>query len=119
MNPLSFEALFENALPMDQCGEGEAAMRRLEEALHMAAEEKMVKEVRDVKLIMVQIMFLQKNVDEALGIYNQLTKEDPRDFRPYFCRGMIYSLLDRNEEVKVLSYCLNGLLCMKKGETHK
>ena len=67
------------------------------------------KEVRDVKLIMVQIMFLQKNVDEALMIYNQLTKEDPRDFRPYFCRGMIYILLDRNEEVKVLSYCLNGL----------
>ncbi|RZB60174.1 protein SLOW GREEN 1, chloroplastic [Glycine soja] len=103
VNPLSFEALFENALPMDQCGEGEAAMRRLEEALHMAAEEKMVKEVRDVKLIMVQIMFLQKNVDEALMIYNQLTKEDPRDFRPYFCRGMIYILLDRNEEVKTLA----------------
>ncbi|KAL5187882.1 protein SLOW GREEN 1, chloroplastic [Glycine soja] len=99
-NPLSFEALFENALLMDRCGEGEAAMRRLEEALRVAEEEKKAKEARDVKLIMAQITFLQKNVDEALGIYNQLTKEDPRDFRPYFCRGMIYSLLDRNEEAK-------------------
>ncbi|KAG5024959.1 hypothetical protein JHK86_020873 [Glycine max] len=99
-NPLSFEALFENALLMDRCGEGEAAMRRLEEALRVAEEDKMAKEARDVKLIMAQIMFLQKNVDEALVIYNQLTKEDPRDFRPYFCRGMIYSLLDRNEEAK-------------------
>lgn len=99
-NPLSFEALFENALLMDRSGEGEAAMRRLEEALRVAEEDNMKKEARDVRLIMAQIMFLQKNVDEALGIYDQLTKEDSRDFRPYFCRGMIYSLLDRNDEAK-------------------
>lgn len=49
---------------------------------------------------MAQILFLQKNVDEALEVYNELSKEDPKDFRPYFCRGMIYSLLDRNEEAK-------------------
>ncbi|TKY59730.1 SLOW GREEN 1 protein [Spatholobus suberectus] len=90
-DPLSFEALFENALLMDRCGDGEAAMRRLEDALRVAEEGNKAKEARDVRLIMAQIMFLQKNVDEALGIYNQLTKEDPRDFRPYFCRGMIYS----------------------------
>ncbi|RDX62468.1 protein SLOW GREEN 1, chloroplastic, partial [Mucuna pruriens] len=99
-DPLSFEALFENALLMDRSGEGEAALRRLEEALRVAEEDNKAKEARDVRLIMAQIMFLQKNVEEALGIYNQLTKEDPRDFRPYFCRGMIYSLLDRNEEAK-------------------
>jgi len=85
---------------MDRSGEGEAAMRRLEEALRVAEEDNMKKEARDVRLIMAQIMFLQKNVDEALGIYDQLTKEDSRDFRPYFCRGMIYSLLDRNDEAK-------------------
>ncbi|KAK7399850.1 hypothetical protein VNO78_11044 [Psophocarpus tetragonolobus] len=100
VNPLSFEALFENALLMDRCGDGESAMRRLEEALRVAEEEKKTKEARDVRLIMAQIMFLQKNVDEALGIYNELSKEDSRDFRPYFCRGMIYSLLDRNDEAK-------------------
>ncbi|XP_014506083.1 protein SLOW GREEN 1, chloroplastic [Vigna radiata var. radiata] len=99
-NPLSFEALFENALLMDRSGEGEAAMRRLEEALRLAEEDNKKKEARDVRLIIAQITFLQKNVDEALGIYDQLTKEDSSDFRPYFCRGMIYSLLDRNEEAK-------------------
>nr|TKR83594.1 uncharacterized protein D5086_0000263650 [Populus alba] len=46
------------------------------------------------------IQFLQKNVEEALKSYQELSKEDPKDFRPYFCRGMIYSLLDRNEEAK-------------------
>ncbi|XP_057420315.1 protein SLOW GREEN 1, chloroplastic [Lotus japonicus] len=100
-NPLSFEALFENALLMDRCGEGELVIERLEEALRVAEEDKKAKEARDVRLIMAQIKFLQKNVDDALEMYEQLTKEDPGDFRPYFCRGMIYSLLDKNDEAKV------------------
>ncbi|XP_011025227.1 PREDICTED: uncharacterized protein LOC105126151 [Populus euphratica] len=99
-NPLSFEALFENALLMDRCGEGEAVIRRLQEALDIAEEENKVKEARDVRLIVAQIQFRQKNVEEALKSYQELSKEDPKDFRPYFCRGMIYSLLDRNEEAK-------------------
>ncbi|EXB88357.1 hypothetical protein L484_002458 [Morus notabilis] len=99
-NPLSFEALFENALLMDRNGEGQAVIGRLEEALRIAEDENKAKEARDVKLIMAQIQFLQKNVEEALRIYQELTKEDPTDFRPYFCRGMIYSLLDRNAEAR-------------------
>ncbi|KAK9935675.1 hypothetical protein M0R45_022765 [Rubus argutus] len=99
-NPLSFEALFENALLMDRSGEGHAVIRRLEEALRIAEEENKAKEARDVKLIMAQLQFLQKNVEDALNSYNELVKEDPKDFRPYFCRGMIYSLLDRNDEAK-------------------
>lgn len=99
-NPLSFEALFENALLMDRCGEGEAVITRLEDALTIAEEENKPKEARDVRLIMAQIQFLQKNVDEALRNYQELAKEDPNDFRPYFCQGMIYSLLDRNVEAK-------------------
>ncbi|CAL0324812.1 unnamed protein product [Lupinus luteus] len=100
VNPLSFEALFENALLMDRSGDGEAVIKRLEEALSVAEENNNTKEVRDVRLIIAQIQFLQKNVDEALGIYEELTKEDPSDFRPYFCRGTIYSLLDKNDEAK-------------------
>ncbi|CAH8302137.1 unnamed protein product [Eruca vesicaria subsp. sativa] len=99
-NPLSFEALFENALLMDRSGEGDAVLQRLEDALAVAEAENMVKEIRDVRLIIAQIQFLQKNVDEALKSYEQLTREDPKDFRPYFCRGMIYSLLDKNVEAK-------------------
>ncbi|KAL5062358.1 hypothetical protein RYX36_024095, partial [Vicia faba] len=89
-NPLSFEALFENALLMDHCREGDAVMERLEDALRVALEDNKEKEARDVKLIMAQILFLQKNVDEALGMYEVLIKEDANDFRPYFRRGVIY-----------------------------
>lgn len=100
VNPLSFEALFENALLMDRCGEGEAVLQRLEEALKLAQEEQKEKEARDVRLIMAQIQFLQKNVDEALTSYQVLAEEDPEDYRPYFCQGVIYSLLDRNKEAR-------------------
>lgn len=100
VNPLSFEALFENALLMDRCGEGDAVIRRLQEALDIAKEDNKVKEARDVRFIIAQIQFLQKNVEKALKSYKELSKEDPSDFRPYFCRGMIYSLLDKNEEAR-------------------
>lgn len=99
-NPLSFEALFENALLMDRNGEGEAVIKRLEEALKIAEEEKKEREARDIRLIIAQVQFLQKNVEEALRSYEELEKEDPNDFRPYFCKGMIYSLLDKNEEAR-------------------
>ncbi|XP_058098062.1 protein SLOW GREEN 1, chloroplastic [Magnolia sinica] len=100
VNPLSFEALFENALLMDRCGEGDAVIQRLEEALIIAKSEEKEREARDVRLIMAQIQFLQKNVEEALRSYRELAEEDPKDFRPYFCQGVIYSLLDRNKEAR-------------------
>lgn len=100
LNPLSFEALFENALLMDRCGESNTVIARLEKALSIAMDENKAKEARDVRLIIAQIQFLQKNVDEALASYEELIKEDPKDFRPYFCKGMIYSLLDRNVEAR-------------------
>ncbi|MFS7983361.1 putative tetratricopeptide-like helical domain superfamily [Helianthus anomalus] len=92
-----FEALFENAVLMDKCGEGEAVIKRLEKEV----EEKNEKEARDARLIIAQVEFLKKNVDEALKRYDELVSEDPDDFRPYFCKGMIYSLIDKSDEAKV------------------
>ncbi|KAG6432280.1 hypothetical protein SASPL_103855 [Salvia splendens] len=100
LNPLSFEALFENALLMDRSGEREEVMRRLQKALGVAESEMKAKEARDVRLIMAQMQFLHKDVEEALRSYDELAMEDPSDFRPYFCKGMIYSLLDKNDEAK-------------------
>ncbi|XP_057771609.1 protein SLOW GREEN 1, chloroplastic [Salvia miltiorrhiza] len=99
-NPLCFEALFENALLMDRSGEREEVMRRLQEALGVAESEMKAKEARDVRLIMAQMQFLHKDVEEALRSYDELAMEDPSDFRPYFCKGMIYSLMDKNAEAK-------------------
>ncbi|ONK71081.1 uncharacterized protein A4U43_C04F4520 [Asparagus officinalis] len=100
IDPLLFEALFENAVLMDRCGEGEAVIERLEQALEIARSEENEKSARDVRLIMAQIKYLQKNVDEALEDYEELIKEDSKDYRPYFCQGVILSLLERNKEAK-------------------
>jgi len=99
IDPLLFEALFENAVLMDRCGEGEAVIERLEQALEIARSEQNEKSARDVRLIMAQIKYLQKNVDEALEDY-ELSREDPKDYRPYFCQGVIFSFLYRNKEAK-------------------
>ncbi|KAH0457266.1 hypothetical protein IEQ34_015173 [Dendrobium chrysotoxum] len=99
-DPLSFEALFENAILMDRCGEGDAVIERLKRALELAHYEHKEAAARDVRLIMAQIQYLQRKVEEALLTYDELAKEDPKDYRPYFCQGVIYSLLDRNKEAR-------------------
>ncbi|URE04539.1 repeat protein [Musa troglodytarum] len=100
VDPLSFEALFDNAVLMDRCGEGDAVIQRLEQALELAKAEQKEKAARDVRLIMAQIQFLQKHVDEALSSYEDLAQEDPEDYRPYFCQGVIYSLLGQNKQAR-------------------
>ncbi|THU65673.1 hypothetical protein C4D60_Mb05t06120 [Musa balbisiana] len=100
VDPLSFEALFDNAVLMDRCGEGDAVIQRLEQALELAKAEQKEKAARDVRLIMAQIQFLQKHVDEALSSYEGLAQEDPKDYRPYFCQGVIYSLLGQNKQAR-------------------
>ena len=99
-DPFSFEALFQLVVLMDRTGEGEAAMTKLESALQLAREGEKEKEARNVRLIMAQLQYLQKNVDDAISSYEDLAKEDPRDYRPFFCQGVIYSLLERNEEAR-------------------
>ncbi|GMI87578.1 SLOW GREEN 1 [Hibiscus trionum] len=99
-NPFSYETLFENALLMDRCGEGEAVFKRLEELLALAREEKRVNEARDVRFIMAYLHFLHNNVDLALMSYQELAEEDPSDYKPYFCRGVIYKTLDMNDEAE-------------------
>lgn len=99
-DPLSFEALFENAVLMDRCGEGDAVIKRLERALDLAQSEHREAAARDVRLIMAQIQYLQRKVEEALSAYDELAREDPKDYRPYFCQGVIYTLLDRNKEAR-------------------
>ena len=43
-------------------------MKRLEDALGVTKETNKAKEARDVRIIMVQTQFLQKNINKALRI---------------------------------------------------
>ncbi|KAG0454041.1 hypothetical protein HPP92_025345 [Vanilla planifolia] len=116
-NPLSLEALFENAVLMERCGEGSAAVARLNQALELARAENREAVARDIRLIMAQIQYLQRNVKEALTIYDELSMEDPKDYRPFFCLGVIYTLLDQNSKARE-KFALCNELSQKKAEVN-
>ncbi|KAL8105744.1 hypothetical protein AgCh_029513 [Apium graveolens] len=75
---------------IDMCGWGyegkeEEAIERLEKAVRIAKERNNATEIRDVRLIIAQIMFCRKP-NEALESYNELQKEDSTDIRIVFCK---------------------------------
>ncbi|KAG8376455.1 hypothetical protein BUALT_Bualt09G0065100 [Buddleja alternifolia] len=74
--------------------------RRVEEATTLCKKENKKSDLRDFKLLSAQIRVLEGRYDEALKIYQDLVKEEPRDFRPYLCQGIIYTLLRKNGEAE-------------------
>lgn len=51
-------------------------------------------------LLMVFFGCHQGNLQEALAQYQELEREDPTDFRPYLCQGLVYTLLDQKAEAE-------------------
>lgn len=96
--PLLFEAPFENDVLMDRLDEGNAVIERVEKALEVTRFEQNGKSTRDVRLIMMQIKYLLKRVDEALVDFEELIMEDPKDYMLYFCQGVILIFLGKNKE---------------------
>lgn len=68
----------------------EAAMRRCDDK----------SEVRDFKLLVAQVKVMERKYAEALKVYGDLQREEPRDFRPYLCQGIIHSLLSNQSEAE-------------------
>lgn len=60
-------------------------------------EKKIDQEVREFQLLIAQIRVIQGDYMAALKVYQDLVKEEPRDYRPYLCQGIIYTLL-RNKD---------------------
>ncbi|KAI3751038.1 hypothetical protein L2E82_22044 [Cichorium intybus] len=82
-NPLSFEALFENTLLMDSCGQGGGSDQEIRKSF---GDRRRGKEGERSK---------------GCKIDNCSSSISTDDFRPHFCKGMIYSLMDKNDEAKV------------------
>ncbi|KAE8702490.1 hypothetical protein F3Y22_tig00110482pilonHSYRG00168 [Hibiscus syriacus] len=74
--------------------------KRIEGAMEKCKNEKKNKDFRDFKLLIAQIRVIEGNHSEALRVYEGLVKEEPRDFRPYLCMGIIYSLLKKKDEAE-------------------
>lgn len=74
--------------------------KRIEGAMEKCKKEKKYKDFRDFKLLIAQIRVIEGNHWEALKVYEALVKEEPRDFRPYLCMGILYTLLKKKDEAE-------------------
>ncbi|XP_004493905.1 protein SLOW GREEN 1, chloroplastic-like [Cicer arietinum] len=75
-------------------------LKRVEKAMELCKKQKRVSDVRDFRLLVGQIKVIEGNFSEALKAYQDLVKEEPRDFRPYLCQGIIYTLLRKKDEAE-------------------
>ncbi|KAL4605205.1 hypothetical protein ACB092_09G012000 [Castanea dentata] len=74
--------------------------KRVEEATEKCDKLGKKSDARDFKLLVAQINVVKGLYHEALRIYEQLAKEEPRDFRPYLCQGILYTLLSKKDEAE-------------------
>ncbi|KAK1591883.1 hypothetical protein Q3G72_015273 [Acer saccharum] len=96
--PLLLRALHGLALVMHKNHEGPAVFQMLTSALEVARRQKRVTEERNIKLLIAQMHVVKGELEEGLKKFQDLINENPRDFRPYLCQGIIYSLLDKKKE---------------------
>lgn len=99
--PLLVRALHGLALCMHKRLEGPTVFEMLEKALQLAISEERVPEERNIKLLIAQMHVVKGDLDVASEKLQSLINEDPRDFRPHLCQGIVYALLDKKEEADV------------------
>ncbi|KAJ0259646.1 hypothetical protein HA466_0059670 [Hirschfeldia incana] len=98
-DPLRVEAYHGLAMACSDSGDDlKAVEERIQEAMGRC--KKNAKDLRDFKLLVAQIRVLEGKHEEALKLYQELVKEEPRDFRPYLCQGIIYTLLKKGGEAE-------------------
>uniref|UniRef100_I1PSZ5 Uncharacterized protein n=1 Tax=Oryza glaberrima TaxID=4538 RepID=I1PSZ5_ORYGL len=90
------------ALCMHKRSEGPTVFEMLEKALQLAISEERVPEERNIKLLIAQMHVVKGQLDVASEKLQNLINEDPRDFRPHLCQGIVYALLDKKEEADEL-----------------
>ncbi|MFS7969517.1 putative tetratricopeptide-like helical domain superfamily [Helianthus anomalus] len=98
--PLLLRALHGLAMVMHKNHEGPAVFEMLNNALEIARQRKKVADERNIRILIAQMHVVKGELDEALKLFKDLIDENPRDFRPYLCQGIIYSLLDKKEEAE-------------------
>lgn len=74
--------------------------KMVEEAMKLCKKDNKKDDLRDFMLLFAQIRVIQGRYEEALKVYQDLVKDEPRDFRPYLCQGIIYTLLRKKNEAE-------------------
>uniref|UniRef100_M1ARL0 Chloroplast lumen common family protein n=1 Tax=Solanum tuberosum TaxID=4113 RepID=M1ARL0_SOLTU len=74
--------------------------KKVEEGIKMCDKESKKGEMRDFMLLLAQIWVIESKYEDALKVYQELVKEEPKDFRPYLCQGIIHTLLRKKDEAE-------------------
>lgn len=98
--PLLLRALHGLAMVMHKNREGTGVFEMLNKALELAKREKRVIEERNIRILIGQMHVVKGELEDGLKKFHALVDENPRDFRPYLCQGIIYSLLDKKKEAE-------------------
>ncbi|KAI4349261.1 hypothetical protein L6164_009871 [Bauhinia variegata] len=85
---------------MESDGSLQDLLKRIGQAVEYCKKQKRMTDVRDFKLLIAQIKVMEGDYSDALKAYQELVKEEPRDFRPYLCQGIIYTLLRKKDEAE-------------------
>ncbi|OVA18261.1 Tetratricopeptide repeat-containing domain [Macleaya cordata] len=88
------------AASQSESGELENVLKRIENVMERCKKEKKKEDLRDFKLLVAQVRVIEGKYIDALKVYQELVKEEPRDFRPYLCQGIIYTLLKKQDEAE-------------------
>ncbi|KAI9085809.1 hypothetical protein K1719_032223 [Acacia pycnantha] len=100
-DPYRFEAYHGLAMATSELNEPfNDLVKRVEKAVEFCKKEKRNSDVRELKLLLAQIKVMEGSYTDALKAYQALVKEEPRDFRPYLCQGIIYTLLRKKDEAE-------------------
>ncbi|XP_027768216.1 protein SLOW GREEN 1, chloroplastic-like [Solanum pennellii] len=84
----------------DSVEELKEVKKKVEEGIKMCDKESKKSEMRDFMLLLAQIWVIESKYEDALKVYQELVKEEPKDFRPYLCQGIIYTLLSKKDEAE-------------------
>ncbi|KAL2628722.1 hypothetical protein R1flu_013408 [Riccia fluitans] len=100
LKPLSARALQGLAVVMQKNGEDEQALELLAEAVKAAVESGQTKEASNLRMLLGQMHTIQGNLDEAMEQYRTVVEQDPQDYRPYLCQGLVYSIIGEEAEAE-------------------
>ena len=75
-------------------------LKKIEEVVKVCAEQERDSDVRDFKLLIAQIKVIDGDLYDALKVYEELEKEEPKDFRPYLGQGIVYTMLKKDDEAE-------------------
>ncbi|GJP86296.1 hypothetical protein CLOP_g16339 [Closterium sp. NIES-67] len=101
VDPFSARALQGLATVMRRSGEDSLVLGMVEEAVGKAGQAGKQQEATNLKMLLGQLHALQGNVEAAIAQYDAISSSDPSDFRPYLCKGLVYSLMGDSKQADV------------------